>query len=51
MKPSSSLKYRLGPGGLTCACCTKGHPRKWKHKHRRAERRVFKVDLKHKDLM
>lgn len=42
MRPTASVKYKPGVGGPTCVCCTKGHPRTWKPKLRRQERRKAK---------
>jgi hypothetical protein len=43
-KPRSN-KYKVGPGGIHCPCCTKTHPRKMKIMERRLTRRASKHTL------
>lgn len=39
-------KFVFGPGGPSCSCCTKGHPRTWKPLERRATRRIVSEALR-----
>jgi len=46
---SATKKYKVGPGGPFCPCCTKLPPKEMKIKVRRANRRIEKMQLR-KDL-
>lgn len=39
-------KFKIGPGGMDCPCCTMWHPTKLKVKFHRYERRKAKQQLK-----
>jgi len=43
--PWKRNRFHLGPGGITCTCCTPGHPRRWKALERRTIRRKLKAKL------
>mgnify|MGYP003326129320 len=44
-------KYKVGPGGIGCVCCTKMPPDKLKVAIRRLERRKMKVKLNNIDTL
>jgi len=45
MKHATKGKGRTGPGGIRCACCTKGLPRDVKRETARYNRRKAKKGL------
>jgi hypothetical protein len=42
----ATKKYKVGPGGPYCGCCTKLPPWEMKVKVRRANRRIEKMHLR-----
>lgn len=44
MKPITKME-KVGPGGKSCACCTKGKWQKLKPLIRRAKRRKAKIEV------